>query len=112
MMSATWDAIGTELALLALFCAGFVLFRIAAVQRICFGPQKWADDGSAKNAAGIDGDARTVPAWIIPAKQLEANWAAGRADLVLSAWPSLEHFTIGSLKAVIEALVSVQKQAD
>ena len=41
-----------------------------------------------------------------PVKQLEANWAAGRADLVLSAWSSLEYFTVDALKAVIETLVS------
>jgi pentatricopeptide repeat protein len=112
LVSAVWDAFGTELALLSLFCAGFMLFRIAAVQRICFGPPKWCDDGSARYGAGADIDSITMPAWMVPAKQLEANWAAGRADLVLSGWHSLDYFTVGALKAVVEALLSTHNEAE
>jgi len=112
LLSGVWDNFGTELALLALFCAGFVLFRIAAVQKLLFGFQKWEEHSLAKTKDQAHSDFGKVPAWIIPAKQLEANWVAGRADLVLSAWPSLEHFTVGSLKAVIEALVSVHNEAN
>lgn len=111
LFSGVWDAFGTELALLALFCAGFVLFRIAAVQHLFFGPKKRIDDGSAKFAFA-DYDSSALPAWMAPAKQLEANWAAGRADLVLSSWQHLDYFTVGSLKAVIEALISVHNEAD
>jgi pentatricopeptide repeat protein len=110
IMSSMWDAFGTEVALLTLFCAGFMLFRIAAVQRLCFGPHKWRDDAPVKSMADTDADA--IPPWIIPAKQIEANWAAGRADLVLSAWPHLEYFSIGALQAVIEALLSVKFVGD
>jgi len=107
MLASIGEAFGTELALLALFCAGFVLFRVASIQRIIFGPSKWRDVRAKHEKRGSD--AASMTTWMMPAKQLEANWAAGRADLVLSAWPSLEHFTLDCLQAVIEALVSLHK---
>lgn len=107
VMSLIFDAVGTELILLALFCAGFMLFRMATVQRFCFGPPKFRDDGVAKYAYGADADP-----WMVPAKQLEANWAAGRADLVLSSWFTLEYFTVGCLRSVIEALISNHNDAE
>jgi len=107
-----WDNFGTELTLLALFCAGFVLFRLVPVQRACFGSQKWYSAKFGKNALFTKGDSTVSADRIMPAKQLEANWAAGRADLVLSAWSSLEYFTVGSLKSVIEALLSVHNEAE
>jgi pentatricopeptide repeat protein len=96
-----WESIGTELALLALFCAGFVLFRIAGVQRFVFGNPRLNPKGFKSFDAGSSSATR-----MMPAKQLEANWAAGSSDLVLSAWPSIEHFTVNALKAVVEALVA------
>merc|ERR1719172_512012 len=100
-----WDSLGTELALLGLFCAGFVLFRIQMIQRFLGLPERRSPKPVFERC---ENDPTT--AWMAPVKQLEANWAAGRADLVLSAWPSLDHFTVGSLKAVIEALISVRNE--
>lgn len=43
LLQGAWDAFGTELSLLMLFCAGFFLFRHSAVQQFIFGPQhKWS----------------------------------------------------------------------
>mmetsp|Transcript_159223 Transcript_159223/g.296865 ORF Transcript_159223/g.296865 Transcript_159223/m.296865 type:complete len:1024 (+) Transcript_159223:108-3179(+) len=107
-----WDAFGTELALLMLFCAGFILFRCSAVQQVIFGPQqKWKVRAPAKKFPGQgDNHVQNMPGWHVSAKQLEANWAAGRADLVLAAWPAVEHFTLGAFRAVIEALISTRSE--
>jgi pentatricopeptide repeat protein len=107
-----WDAFGSEVALLALFCAGFMLFRTTAVKRLFGGPQKWVDESAVKSVAGFESDFNTLPSWMLAAKQIEANWAAGRADLVLSDWPQLKHFTIGCVRAIIEAMISVHLEAD
>jgi len=110
LLTSLWDAFGTEIILLGLFCAGFVLFRFAAIQRLLFGPPKW-DNFKAKQEKQENKSAGT-PVWMIPAKELEANWTAGRADLVLSTWSSLEYFTHNALKAVVEALVANHRQHD
>lgn len=94
------DAVSAELALFALFCAGFILFRLPPVQRVLFANKKLKKLGA--SGRFIVGD---VDRWL-PAKQLEANWAAGRREVILSTWPQLEHFTVGALCAVVEALMS------
>jgi len=109
VLDSVWDAFGTELALLALFCAGFMLFRNAGLQRLIFGPPKFRNFKS-KQEKQVSNS--TMTQWMVPVKELEANWAAGRADLVLSAWQSLDYFTLEVLKAVVEALVATNKGHD
>jgi pentatricopeptide repeat protein len=106
VLANVWEAVGTELALLSLFCAGFTLFRVAAVQRFLFGRP-----GLSSGKKKIDMQHATFAApTLMPVKQLEANWAAGHADVVLSDWKALDQFSINALKAVVEALVATQRE--
>jgi hypothetical protein len=87
------DAVGTELALFALFCAGFVLFRLPSVQKFLFETPKVKGKGSEANS-------HVQAAQWLPAKELEANWAAGKDAVVLQTWTSVKQFTPGAVKAV------------
>jgi len=106
-----WDAFGTELALLALFCAGFVLFRASTIQSLLFGPPKSWQHLKLRQERR-DADSKIPPTSSNAVKQLVTNWAAGRADLVLDAWSSLEFFTLDVLKAVVEAAVASHREFD
>lgn len=44
LVQGAWEAFGGEIALLTLFCAGFILFRLPVVQKIIFGPQHKLSD--------------------------------------------------------------------
>lgn len=108
--AAIFDLVGTELALFALFCAGFVLFRLPSVQKLLFQGRK-KSKGEAK-ASGSFSDAflsGDIDARMLRAKELEANWAAGQSSVVLAEWQSLEFFTVAAMKIVVEALVSVDR---
>lgn len=97
------DAVGTELALFTLFCAGFILFRLPAVQKFLF------ENGKAKNLKASEAALSAVDMNLLAAKELESNWAAGKGELVLQAWPSLKTFTTGALRAVVEAHVAADR---
>lgn len=108
-MSGALETVGTELVLFALFCTGFILFRLSVVQKLF-----------ERKSNGVKGKGVTSPATndcdtdnqLLPAKELEANWAAGKGDLVLAAWPKLEQFSVGATRAVIEALVDAHRQSE
>jgi pentatricopeptide repeat protein len=99
------DAVGTELALFALFCAGFVLFRLPSVQKFLFETQKVKGKGNEVNS-------HDQSAQWLPAKELEANWAAGKDDVVLRTWSSVKQFTPGAMKAVVEALSAANRTGE
>jgi pentatricopeptide repeat protein len=98
--------VGAELLMCSLFCLGFVLARVATRKQI-IGTKGYV--AKAANMARRKSLPTTDPDSC--AKQLEANWAAGRADLVLVQWPKVQCFTVGALRAVIEAFVSVGQGA-
>lgn len=104
-LSGALETVGTELVLFALFCTGFVLFRLSVVQKL-FQRKNNVKGKSVTSSATNNCD---TDIQLLPAKELEANWAAGKGDLVLAAWPSLEQFTVGAMKAVIEALVDADR---
>lgn len=95
------NELGTELILAALFCAGFMFCRATSVRQLIARMQhrnslkaKQSNFGGSPSPVGVK------------AKDMEANWAAGRGDLVLEDWKRVEHYTIGAMKAVVEALVA------
>lgn len=107
-----WDEVGAELTLAVLFCAGFMLFRLTAFRRLLPGAQS-----SKSKAASSDKfkGSMTPPGGqsrLYEAKQLEVNWAAGCTDSVLEAWAHVQTFTLGALRAVVEALVSAGKETE
>jgi len=113
-----FDTLGTELMLIAIFCAGFLLFRLPTVQQVLFGGQRWKAGKGAPLAAAAAADSAadrrvtlaSSSSAAVAAKQLEANWAAGNFAAVLEAWPHLECFTVGALTAVIEALAAAGRE--
>jgi len=105
---AALDAVGAELVLFALFCAGFVLFR-PSVQKLLLESKKVKH---IKTDVALLGTALDIDTQLLAAKELEANWAAGKSELVLSSWPSLQRFTCGALCAVVEALVAANRAQD
>jgi len=96
------EAVGTELALFALFCAGFMLFRLQSVQQLLFDTNK-----SKRTKAQF---CEKHPSKLLAAKELEANWTAGKVNDVLADFSSVKHFTLGALRSVLEALCSVERQ--
>eukprot|EP00927_Polykrikos_kofoidii_P001140 TRINITY_DN10417_c0_g1_i4.p1 TRINITY_DN10417_c0_g1~~TRINITY_DN10417_c0_g1_i4.p1 ORF type:complete len:1130 (-),score=181.88 TRINITY_DN10417_c0_g1_i4:249-3638(-) len=112
---------GTELLLGFLFCTGFGMCRVAAIRRL-FGGRKLKSGlmhGIKQGGAGqFSSHPLSENSPCQRAKQLEANWGADRADLVLRDWPCasdgnpMETFSVGALKAVVEVLVSVGRVAD
>jgi len=109
-MSGALEIVGTELVLFGLFCTGFVLFRLSVVQKLF--ERKGGRLAKGKNDAVSSMDLRGPDVPFLQAKELEANWAAGRGDLVLAAWPTLNDFTVGAMKAVVEALVDAHRDND
>lgn len=100
-VQAVWVDISSELTLVALFCLGFFTFRLTTVRHVSLvhrRPKHIAVDPV------VDNDTSQNVAPSFHAKQLEANWSAGRVDLVLDTWPSLDRFTPGAVRAVVEAL--------
>jgi len=107
-LSGALETVGTELVLFALFCTGFVLFRLSVVQKLF----QRKNNGKGKSVTSSATNECDTDIQLLPAKELEANWAAGKGDLVLAAWPSLEQFTVGAMKAVIEALVDARRHPE
>lgn len=106
-MSGALETVGTELVLFALFCTGFILFRLSVVQKLFERKSNGVKGKSVASPANCDADTQ-----LLPAKELEANWAAGKGDLVLAAWPKLEQFSVGALRSVVEALVDADRNGE
>lgn len=106
--------LAAEILLTVLFCSGFALFRLSSVQRIfklsCFGPFGKPGDKNLK-AKTATFRRPSLPTFSV-AKQFEANLAAGRADLVIAEWPTVDRFDVGGLRAVVEAFVSTRRNAE
>eukprot|EP00448_Togula_jolla_P000382 CAMPEP_0170613986 /NCGR_PEP_ID=MMETSP0224-20130122/24561_1 /TAXON_ID=285029 /ORGANISM="Togula jolla, Strain CCCM 725" /LENGTH=985 /DNA_ID=CAMNT_0010939617 /DNA_START=153 /DNA_END=3110 /DNA_ORIENTATION=- len=109
VLDAVWDVaciftaeFGSELLLAVLFCMGFGLFRVAVF---------WNAFGLGQRVIKAV-DLATEARGCLRAKQLEADWAAGRGDLVLEAWPLAECLSLGALRAIAEAMVASEKVSE
>jgi len=102
VLNGVLEVVGTELALFALFCAGFMIFRSQSVQQILFQSKKTNRMKTQRCEKHFHK--------LFAAKELEANWTAGKLDDVLGSFASVKHFTPGALRAVLEALCSVERQ--